>query len=60
MSLFGCDSIIGRACNDCPETENNKIIHLALVKKGTAQWTSQVRLRSYQIFLLPKQHAMHL
>lgn len=36
MSLFGCDNIIGRACNDCPEKENNKIIHLALVKKGTS------------------------
>jgi hypothetical protein len=35
MSLFGCDSIIGRACNECPENEPNKIVHAALVRKGT-------------------------
>lgn len=34
MSLFGCDNIVGRVCNECPENENNKIVHAALVRKG--------------------------
>lgn len=40
MSLFGCDNIVGRTCNECPTKEPNKVVHLALVKKGTTVNTS--------------------
>lgn len=40
MSIYGCDEIQDRACNNCPTEEPNKIVALAFVDKGTVIDTS--------------------
>lgn len=46
-TLFGCTDIDGRSCNDCPEIERQKIVHVALVQRGTTiDKTSQATIIS--------------
>lgn len=39
-TLFGCGTQTGRSCDNCPEDELNKIVHVAFVRKGTSIDTS--------------------
>jgi hypothetical protein len=40
LTLFGCGDQAPRSCDNCPEDELNKIVHVAFVRKGTAINTS--------------------
>jgi hypothetical protein len=40
MSIYGCDEIVNRSCNNCPTEEPNKIVAVAFVDKGTVIDTS--------------------
>jgi hypothetical protein len=42
MSLFACDNIPSRACEDCVTDELNKVVHAAFVRRGTSISTSSI------------------
>lgn len=44
MSVFGCQTQSPRSCDACPEDELNKIVHVALVKRGTTITTTTAAL----------------